>query len=166
MATSSIHNYSILFLIIMKDTGSKVFKLVKANSALDFLKNSTSLDNASEGIIFDKIHCIVFYLLDLHKSCCYEPKPNFSYKPNELKVLIRCVRTYLTRISVSSTTKATPISVASAKYIPTVFSKLIGEWPTDDNELSHWFSPNRQWICCHFLNKPASCIAKILKIDK
>ena len=109
----------------MKDKGPKVFKLVKGNSALDFLKNSTSLDNTSEGIIFDKIHCIVFYLL--HKSCCYEPKPNFSYKPNELKVLIRCVRTYLTRISVSSTTKATPIPVASAKYIPTVFSKLVGE---------------------------------------
>ena len=34
---------------------SKVFKLVKTNSDLDFLKNSTSLATASEGIIFDKI---------------------------------------------------------------------------------------------------------------
>ena len=52
---SSIHNYSILFLIIMKDEVPKVYQLVKTNSALDFLKNNTS-----EGIIFDKIQAIVF----------------------------------------------------------------------------------------------------------
>ena len=34
---------------------SKVFKLVKTNSALDFLKNNTSSATASEDIIFDKI---------------------------------------------------------------------------------------------------------------
>ena len=39
---SITHKYSILFLIIMKDEESKVFKLVKANTALDFLKNNTS----------------------------------------------------------------------------------------------------------------------------
>ena len=60
LAPSSIHNYSILFLIIMKDKGPKVFKLVEANSALDFLKNNTSLAGASDGIIFDKIQAIVF----------------------------------------------------------------------------------------------------------
>ena len=36
LAPSSIYNY-ILFLIIMKAKGPEVFKLVKANSALDFL---------------------------------------------------------------------------------------------------------------------------------
>ena len=41
LAPSSIHNYSILFLVIMKYEGPKVFKLVKSNSALDFLKNNT-----------------------------------------------------------------------------------------------------------------------------
>ena len=51
---------SILFLIIMKDEGPKGFRLVKTNSALDFLKNNTL-----EGIIFDecKIQGMVFYLL-------------------------------------------------------------------------------------------------------
>ena len=43
----------------MKDDGPKVFKLVKTNLALDFLKN-TSLASASEGIIFDKIQGVVF----------------------------------------------------------------------------------------------------------
>ena len=38
----------------------KVFKLVKTNSALDFLKNNTSSATASEDIIFDKIQGIVF----------------------------------------------------------------------------------------------------------
>ena len=44
----------------MKDMVSKVFKLVKTNSASDFLKNNTSSATASEGIIFDKIQGIVF----------------------------------------------------------------------------------------------------------
>ena len=44
----------------MKDEGPKVFKLVKTNSALDFLKKYTSLASASEGIIFDKIQGIMF----------------------------------------------------------------------------------------------------------
>ena len=44
----------------MKDEGEKVFKLVKTNSALDFLKNNTSSATASEDIIFDKIQGIVF----------------------------------------------------------------------------------------------------------
>ena len=43
----------------MEDDGPKVFKLVKTNSALDFLKNNTST-SASGGIIFDKIQGIVF----------------------------------------------------------------------------------------------------------
>ena len=43
------------FLIIMKDEGPKVFKLVKTNSTLDFVKNNTPSASASEGIIFDKI---------------------------------------------------------------------------------------------------------------
>ena len=60
LAPSSIHNYSILFLIIMKDKGPKVFKCVKTNSALDFLKNNTSSASTSEGIVFDKIQAIVF----------------------------------------------------------------------------------------------------------
>ena len=34
---------------------SKVSKLVKTNSVLDFLKNNNSCAIASEGIIFDKI---------------------------------------------------------------------------------------------------------------
>ena len=38
MAPSSIHNYNILFLIIMKEEAPEVLKLVKTNSALDFLK--------------------------------------------------------------------------------------------------------------------------------
>ena len=55
MTLSSVHNYSISFLIIMKDEGPKVRKLVKTNSALDFLKNNTSSASTLEGIIFDKI---------------------------------------------------------------------------------------------------------------
>ena len=39
---------------------SKVLKLVKTNSALDFLKDNTSSATASDGIIFDKIQGIVF----------------------------------------------------------------------------------------------------------
>ena len=39
---------------------SKVFKLVKTNSALDFLKNNTFSPTALEGIIFDKIQGRVF----------------------------------------------------------------------------------------------------------
>ena len=35
----SFGNYGIIFFIIMKDEGPKVFKLVKINSATDFLKN-------------------------------------------------------------------------------------------------------------------------------
>ena len=42
---------------------SKVFKLVKTNSALDILKKNISSATASEGIIFDKIQGIVFQLL-------------------------------------------------------------------------------------------------------
>ena len=38
---------------------AKVFKLVKTSSALDFLKNDTSLPSAWESIIFDKIQGIV-----------------------------------------------------------------------------------------------------------
>ena len=56
----SFHNYSILFLIIMKDEGPKVFEVCKTNSALDFIKNNTSSGSISEGIIFDKIQGIVF----------------------------------------------------------------------------------------------------------
>ena len=43
----------------MKDEGPKVFKLVKTNSALDFLKT-----NASEGIFFinSKAPCFNYYL--------------------------------------------------------------------------------------------------------
>ena len=47
LTPSSIHNYSILFFIIMKDKGSKVFKLVKTNYRLA---------GASKGIVFDEIH--------------------------------------------------------------------------------------------------------------
>ena len=39
---------------------SKAFKLVKTNSALDFLKNNASSATTSEGIIFDKIQGIMF----------------------------------------------------------------------------------------------------------
>ena len=39
----------------MKDEGPNILKLVKTNSALDFLKNNTSLATALEDIIFDKI---------------------------------------------------------------------------------------------------------------
>ena len=46
-----------------KDEGSKVLKLFKTNSAFNFLKNNTSWACASEGIIFDKIQGIVFWLL-------------------------------------------------------------------------------------------------------
>ena len=42
----------------MKGERPKVFKLVKTNSGLNFLKNITS--SASEGIIFDKSEGIVF----------------------------------------------------------------------------------------------------------
>ena len=55
----------------MKDDGPKVFKLVKANSALDFIKNNTSLTSASEGIIFDKIHGIVFLTTTKILACEY-----------------------------------------------------------------------------------------------
>ena len=51
----SIHNYSILFLIIMKDKGPKVFRLTETNSALDFRKNNTSSVNTLEGIIFNEM---------------------------------------------------------------------------------------------------------------
>ena len=34
----------------MKDEGPQVFKLVKTNSALEFLKNNTSSATTSEGI--------------------------------------------------------------------------------------------------------------------
>ena len=34
----------------MKDKGPKAFKLVKTNSALDFLKSNTSLASTLEGI--------------------------------------------------------------------------------------------------------------------
>ena len=44
----------------MKDKGPKVFKLVKTNFALNFLKNNTSPVSALEGIIFDKIQGIAF----------------------------------------------------------------------------------------------------------
>ena len=44
----------------MKVEGPKVFKLVKTNSAFDFLKNNTSWACSSEGIIFDQIQGIVF----------------------------------------------------------------------------------------------------------
>ena len=47
----------------MKDEGPKVLKLVKTNSALDFMKNNTSSASTSEGIIFVKIQGILFYLL-------------------------------------------------------------------------------------------------------
>ena len=51
MALLSIYNYSILFLMIMNDEGPKVLKLVKTNSALNFLKNNTSSASISEGTI-------------------------------------------------------------------------------------------------------------------
>ena len=44
----------------MKDEWPKVFKLVKTNFTLDFLKNNTSSATTSEDIIFDKIQGIVF----------------------------------------------------------------------------------------------------------
>ena len=44
----------------MKDEGPKVFKFIKTNSALDFLKNNTSSASASECIIFDIIQVIAF----------------------------------------------------------------------------------------------------------
>ena len=44
----------------MKDEEPKVFKLVKTNSALHFLKNNTSSSSTLEGIIFYKIQGIVF----------------------------------------------------------------------------------------------------------
>ena len=47
----NVHNYSISFLIIMKDEGPKVRKLVKTNSALDFLKNNTS-SASTLGLLF------------------------------------------------------------------------------------------------------------------
>ena len=48
----------------MNDQRPKVFKLVKTNFALDFLKNNTSLASASEGIIFyyiSKVSCFKSY---------------------------------------------------------------------------------------------------------
>ena len=44
----------------MKDKGPNVFKLLKINSVMDFLKDNTSSASASDGIIFDKIRGIVF----------------------------------------------------------------------------------------------------------
>ena len=44
----------------MEDERPKVFKLVKSNSALDFLKNNTSLASTLQCIIMDKIQGIVF----------------------------------------------------------------------------------------------------------
>ena len=44
----------------MKDERLNIFKLVKTNSTLDFLKNNTHSARASEGIIFDKIQGILF----------------------------------------------------------------------------------------------------------
>ena len=38
----------------MKDEGAKVLKLVKTNFDSDFLKDSTSVASASDGIIFDQ----------------------------------------------------------------------------------------------------------------
>ena len=49
--TSSIHNWNILFLIIMKDEGPNFLSF---DSVLDILKNNTSSTTASEGIIFVK----------------------------------------------------------------------------------------------------------------
>ena len=50
------------FFIIIKDKGVKsFFKLVKTNSALDFLKYNTSLASALDSIIFDKIQGILFF---------------------------------------------------------------------------------------------------------
>ena len=48
----------------MKDEGPKVFKLVKTNSALDFLKNNAPTASALEGTIFDKSRswCFNYYL--------------------------------------------------------------------------------------------------------
>ena len=60
LTSSSIHNYSILFFIIMKDEKPKVFNLVKTKSALDFLKNNTSSSSISERIILDKFQGIMF----------------------------------------------------------------------------------------------------------
>ena len=60
LVPSYIHNYSILILKSMKTKGPKVFKLIIAKFALDFIKNNTSSASASEGIIFDKIQGIVF----------------------------------------------------------------------------------------------------------
>ena len=42
MAPLPIHNYSILFSVIMNDEWPNFLKLVKTNSTLDFLKNNTS----------------------------------------------------------------------------------------------------------------------------
>ena len=55
----SIHNYSISFLIIMKDEGPKVFKLKLTLPGVS--QKYTSSDSTSEGTtIFDKILGIVF----------------------------------------------------------------------------------------------------------
>ena len=58
-----IHNYNILFLIIIKDKGPKS-KLVKTNSAVDFLKYNTPSASTLEGTIFDrsKPRCFNYYL--------------------------------------------------------------------------------------------------------
>ena len=55
-----IHKYSTLILIIMKEEGSKVFEIVKINSALDFISNFYFLASTLKDIIFDKIQCTVF----------------------------------------------------------------------------------------------------------
>ena len=44
----------------MQDEGPKLLKLVKTNSAMDFLLNNTSSVSAWEGIIPHKIQGIVF----------------------------------------------------------------------------------------------------------
>ena len=53
-----------LFLIIMEDEGSNVFKLVQTNSAFYFLKNNTSSANAKRVLFFieSKASCFNYYL--------------------------------------------------------------------------------------------------------
>ena len=48
----------------MKDEGPNVFKLVKTNSALDFVKNNTSLASTSEvlSLIKSKVSCFNYYI--------------------------------------------------------------------------------------------------------
>ena len=58
----SIQNHSILFLIIIR---SNVFKLVKTNSVLDFLKNNTSLTSTWRVLFWieSKASCFNYYLI-------------------------------------------------------------------------------------------------------